>query len=819
MLVPPRQRDRHRPPWRGSRRRAIAAFALGILASAAVPGAAVASSTPGLAPFVPVRVLVAAGSNPLPLTDAEVRVVSSRRSGRPTTFAVGHTYGQGLALASPVRGRQIPQRFTVRTSGGFINGKRFRGSMMGEVNLASNGAAAPVIVNLATTLSAMYCRRHPKLATAACERRTAQLLDIPPGLNLGTDQLAEQYVSARKLIGEARHHGGLLGYLPRLVRKMNKRPQLGAPRFRAPASQAFVGEPLPGIARLRGPANSVLRGEAPLLTVGAGVAGFFGKLFEYANKAKGAVTLVNYIGDILGFAGSGESAAAKTSEELEEMNAALNKISSQLAELKAQIAELKAVMEQAAYSTIALDAAKNVEAIADATSSYQAVVQEATQISCGEYSTGASKRVRAESKCSSPVSPSEACTAAAEAANEGLHKACVHLGDLPLPPNASHYYSEAGSPAEARHSLIGEFIWEITQNNPFNDSDIQSLAADTIGVGGTDGIWQYGSSWLLREQSFLDTTDDKQLQGLVGYYLGAYAAGLTMRSAYYGFEQIPATTYESAIEHDLGDYLDLVGAAPSPLPAGTVIELNNGTMWSGQMGSIQTLANYKTLAAKGASITLPQQTDENGNIPNNAPGSRSPALANGETIANWAAADNEALGKLASAVPSSESNKANYLADEGVFSGQLLSNSSHAAIFAPREVFVWPSGMGLHVAGYEQEFGEVSINGKCTLPGGGCFAPTWASGEELETFDLASGNGMVKALGAGTGNVNWLHFPNCKLNNFKNAVQCEADYETHLPLAPGMTLPVLYDRTPVTTGKEPECYYYPPAGSSNACRA
>ncbi len=395
----------------------------------------------------------------------------------------------------------------------------------------------------------------------------------------------------------------------------------------------------------------------------------------------------------------------------------------------------------------------------------------------------------------------------------------MHLGDLPLPPNSSHYYSEAGSPAEARHSLIGEFIWEMTQNNPFNDSDIQSLAADTIGVGGTDGIWQYGSSWLLHEQPFLDTNDDKQMQGLVGYYLGAYAAGLTMRSAYYGFEQIPATTYESAIEHDLGDYVDLVGAAPSPLPAGTVIELNNGTMWSGQMGSIQSLANYKTLAAKGATITLPQQTDENGNIPDNAPGAHTPTLANGETITNWAAANNETLGKLASSVPSSESNKANYLADEDLFSGQLLSNSSHAALFSPREVFVWPSGMGLHVAGYEQEFGEVSLSGKCTLPSGGCYAPTWASGEELEAFDLASGSGMVKALGAGTGNVNWLHWPNCKINNFKNAVQCEADYERYLPLATGMTLPVLYDRTPVTTGKEPECYYYPPVGGSNACKA
>ena len=816
MLTSPRDRTR---PRLGRRALAIAALALCVVASAAAPAAAPAASLPGSISFVPVRVLVAAGSNPLPLTGATVRIVSARHGAHATTLAVGHSYGQGLALVAPVHGRQIPQRFTVRTSGGFINGRQFRGSMMGEVNLAGNGAAAPVIVNLATTLSAMYCERHPKLSTAACETRAAQLLDIPPGLNLGTDQLSEQYVDARKLIGEARHHGGLFRYLPKLVTKMNKRPSLGAPRFRSTGSQTFVAEPLPGIARLRGPANAVLRGEALPLTLGAGVSGFFGKLLEYANKTKGAITLVNYIGDILGFASSGESAAAKTAEELEEINAALNKISSQIAELKVQIAELKAVMEQAAYSTIALDAAKNVEAIADATSSYQAVVQEATQISCGEYSAGSSKRFRGESKCSNPVSPSEACTAAAESANEGLHKACVHLGDLPLPPNSSHYYSEAGSPAEARHSLIGEFIWEMTQNNPFNDSDIQSLAADTIGVGGTDGIWQYGSSWLLHEQPFLDTNDDKQLQGLVGYYLGAYAAGLTMRSAYYSFEQIPATTYESAIEHDLGDYVDLVGAAPSPLPAGTVIELNNGTMWSGQMGSIQSLANYKTLAAKGATITLPQQTDENGNIPNNAPEAHTPTLANGETITNWAAAGNETLGKLASSVPSSESNKANYLADEDLFSGQLLSNSSHAALFSPREVFVWPSGIGLHVAGYEDEFGEVSIYGKCTLPGGGCYAPTWASGEELEAFDLADGSGMVKALGAGTGNVNWLHWPDCKINNFKNAVQCEADYERYLPLATGMTLPVLYDRTPVTTGKEPECYYYPPAGGSNACKA
>ena len=131
--------------------------------------------------FVPVRVLVAAGSNPLPLTGATVRIVSARRGAHATTLAFGHSYGQGLALVAPVHGRQIPQRFTVRTSGGFINGRQFRGSMMGEVNLAGNGAAAPVIVNLATTLSAMYCERHPKLSTAACETRRRPALGHPAG--------------------------------------------------------------------------------------------------------------------------------------------------------------------------------------------------------------------------------------------------------------------------------------------------------------------------------------------------------------------------------------------------------------------------------------------------------------------------------------------------------------------------------------------------------------------------------------------------------------------------------------------------------------
>ena len=292
-----------------------------------------------------------------------------------------------------------------------------------------------------------------------------------------------------------------------------------------------------------------------------------------------------------------------------------------------------------------------------------------------------------------------------------------------------------------------------------------------------------------------------------------------MRSAYYSFEQIPATTYESAIEHDLGDYVDLVGAAPSPLPAGTVIELNNGTMWSGQMGSIQTLANYKTLAAKGATITLPQQTDENGNIPNNAPEAHTPTLANGETITHWAAASNETLGKLASSVPSSESNKANYLADEDLFSGQLLSNSSHAALFSPREVFVWPSGIGLHVAGLRRRiWGGLDLRQMHPFR-------RWVLRTHLgvgrRTGSLRPRRRQRHGQGAGggTGNVNWLHWPDCKINNFKNAVQCEADYERYSSCATGMTLPVLYDRTPVTTGKEPECYYYPPAGGSNACKA
>ena len=60
------------------------------------------------------------------------------------------------------------------------------------------------------------------------------------------------------------------------------------------------------------------------------------------------------------------------------------------------MAKTKAVMEQAAYSTIALDAAKNVEAIADATSSYQAVVQEATQIRLRGILGGLLEAVRSE---------------------------------------------------------------------------------------------------------------------------------------------------------------------------------------------------------------------------------------------------------------------------------------------------------------------------------------------------------------------------------------------------------------------------------------
>ena len=97
MLVSPRDRTR---PRLFRRAPAVAALALCVAASAAAPAVASAASAPGSISFVPVRVLVAAGPNPLPLTGATVRIVSARRGAHVTTLAVGHSYGQGLALVA-----------------------------------------------------------------------------------------------------------------------------------------------------------------------------------------------------------------------------------------------------------------------------------------------------------------------------------------------------------------------------------------------------------------------------------------------------------------------------------------------------------------------------------------------------------------------------------------------------------------------------------------------------------------------------------------------------------------------------------------------
>jgi len=773
---------------------------------------------PAVRPYVPVQVLVADGAKPLPLVGARVRVWQIR-AGHGHPIAVGHTYSRGLALVEALPGHTIPREFLVQVTGGFINGARFGGTLYAREDAYHQGQPRSVIVNLPTTLAAMYCRRHPRLTTPACEQRTSAFLDLNrfgAGGDLSTHLVGDLALDGRKLLHAAARSGGLGRYLAKLVTGMSgphPRPAKmfhdslqstealapspsshSSPKHGARGARAHIASPRAHTASLIG-----FLTESPEL---------FKKIAKYGEVLRGGVSFVKGITEFINLV---NGTSRKTQEDLNEikrslsqMEASLAVIHEQLKTLEESVVSLGSEAKHSEYSAYALAVVNDVNAVYNNLSPFEAVVKQAAQITCGDYAPGANLE---KASCADPRSPGERCTMQAEEHNEELRSACVHLGDLPI-VERQHFYSEE-APQAARESLIGDFINHLTKEDGLNDSDVETIAdaaagGPSVGGGESEGIWQADSAWLVKQHRFLGRTVDRKLQKVVHFYLFAYITGMVMRGYYYSFEQLPETTSASAEARLLEDLRDLEAAAPSPLPRGTFIDTDTGLMWSGQLGSVASQSTYSGLVNAGPAISLPYQPNEQGNEPNAAPGAPTPTLANREVIKNWAAAGNEQLEKLMKGANLTD------LVSEKLFAGQIVSNSSSGWIHAQ-----WPSGVNVTLSHEEGDTlaGFYPCQG-LESSGGECLAPVWAAGESLGMFDLHSGEGVSAHVHL-SGTNNW--WGSLAMYTGTEPNEAEEDTPFIVPAFIGtVQLPVLYYREPPTTGSAAECYYY---SGGDGCKA
>ena len=751
----------------------------------------------GYRPFVAVQVLIADGAHPLPVVGAHVRIVPLSGGGRET-IAAGRTYSRGLALVEARPGRAIPTRFQVRVSGGFVHGGRFKGTLYSREDSYSSARPETIVVNLATTLAAMYCARHPRLTTTSCEARTSWFLQLGrfgAGGDLSTQFAGDRALDGRMVLRAARRAGGLTHLLGALSAEM------GTPRARS--TSEFHARSLPSGTRAlsglkrrsshsrgrargghRGMAHAAVFPEEPLEDVS-----MFKEVLGFAEKASGAIKLVKSFSELFNLV-SGNNAKAQA--ELTEVHKGIVELQESITEMRAELKALSQAMKNfetevrhGEYSQLAAAAAEQVQRVYANVSAYEAVTNEAAQIACGDYSTAASAE---HPSCKDPEAPSRVCS---KPASTELRKACVHLGDLPVPAE-QRFYTEPGAPKAAKDSLIGNFVRHISGEDRLEGSDVTTLANKIAGglggdAPGAEGIWQAGSAWFAEKTPLLSTATDSQIQHLVTYYLSAYTAGMVMVAYYDAFNQIPESTYESEVEAMLAGFKDLAAAAPQKLPAGTFIDTHTGLMWSGQLGSVTAQPTYMNLLYGGEDIQLPFESETGGNRPNNATGAPTPKLANGKIINTWRAADYEQLEGLITDAP------LHTLIKEGLFAGQVLSNT-------------WPAGLTFNSwqQGGVQEFSKSAC--ASVEETAGCVAPTWAAGEgQTGMFDLHSGKGMGSYISI-NGNNNWWD----PAASYEGEEPNEAEEETPfvIPSFIGtVDLPVLYNREAPSESAE-ECYYY-----------
>jgi hypothetical protein len=495
-------------------------------------------------------------------------------------------------------------------------------------------------------------------------------------------------------------------------------------------------------------------------------------------------------------------------EQLANINSTLNQIQAELADIETEMSEILSLLEKQQFANRVEDTTDPVNRISDAVGSYQAVLAAAAQISCRDASTPT---------CADPQSPAAVC---ASVNAQTLQQQCIALGDLPIPPGQAENFYTDNPPAAATNSLIGQFIWQITKNDPWDDSTVQTLANNvggqvTEGQPPPDGVWQDGSAFYAGQQPyFLGTTTDQDIQYLASYYFSIFAEGLTMRSAYYGFDDVPESTYKSPVTRSLKDYFDLVMGAPAALPAGTFIDTavskgstppnNNGLMWSGQLGSIASTYAYGRLINQKASVTLPYSGAQPGDRANNAPGAQTPVLPDGQTPHDWAAATNAQLSQLISDTPPGPST--NTLVP-GYFAGQILDNSTYGGT-----TIGWASGQAFDLAPQIQATNTspgldvIDAPIRC-YPVSSCQLFTWAWGAPWGVTDLNTGENpnFSPSLQPDTTN-NWWTNQQCP---DISSQQCTFG-QTYPGIINNWQLPVLYLRTPVGAGqgRGSECYFY-----------
>jgi hypothetical protein len=761
---------------------ALAGVALAVLA---VPVQARSNPRRAFA-FVPIRVWIAGGTNPIPVVNATVQVRAPGTRGK--LLGTGTTHSRGIAIV--VASAQWPTRFNVYATGGWIGKQRFRGQL--EAQVVHGTRSILQVINPVTTLSAMYCAKHGKLRPAQCDTRVARFLSIPKGIDLGEVADGQQF-NGNIFLDIARRRGGLAKYFTSLVNKLDRGQATVTFALHQKSARSLrpAGKAWPGV-------------------------GDSGGWLSFLEDASTTGDVVQQLFDII--SGSAEAA------ELANIDSALTQINAQLAALQAELAQLQQQLNQDTFSLLVEGAAPYASPINNTVGDFNAVVDEAAQIGCGNYGKQPTK------PCASPQSPAQVCTAAAEAANGALQAACVAFGDLPIPAGSVKFYEGPNAPPAAINSLVGVFISDVVENDRFDDSDLTTLADDfggqlAGGVSSAYGVLQQGSSLIGQQSPFFGSSQSQQVQALDAYYCNAVVAGLTMRAAYYGFENV---TSGSGLSAALTAENDLYKTSPNALPAGTFIDTSPYTMWSGQLGGVMSAPIYAGQVHIGASVYLPLDT-HSGYTPNNEPGAQPPTLS-GKPINNWSAAQLSQLQTLYGGVPGGHSGT-----DADYFTGGqtplmwpgLINNgvwdasSFHTGIRYYEESS--PKGMSFQQT---PDYGYICGHGdECQLPvldvvgctatgNGNCAEPAWSWGSPYGfPYDVNNGVQMETAADWPVWK-NWNSDPTyCVDENFFS--HC-TESRAYPGIMNHLFLPVLYFRPPTAS----ECYYWPEAGSpsgSNGC--
>jgi hypothetical protein len=730
--------------------------------------------------------------------------VTLRADGR--TVAVGRSYSSGLAVIS---GAAIPARFELRTTGGWIGKRRFSGHLVVSVTGYRRGST--VVIDPATTLSTRLCRDLGSNSVRRCDARVRAFLDLPRGTDLGEGLASDSLFDGRRFLHIARRHGGVAPFLVDLERRL-LRDRRGHYGFRHGQSGHSVHRHSPATGSRRG------RGIG-----GPSASDWIGLVTGVAGNLEDPVGLV---GTVLGFI-AGQDQSDELDQTLRSMQAELTDIQGQLAGLQAEVSALPGIIDQDSYSNLAGQAAPEVNAIHDAQSSFLAVLDNAVEIGCGEFTASPSQPPVA---CADPKSPAEVCTAAAEAADASLKSACITFGDLPLPAGAQEFYT-INAPAAAQTSLIGEFINEIQQGNKLDDADLEGLANQLGGkLGGGSGpalgLMQLAARHYATGPWFT-TADSQALLNTYDYYYNALLSGATMRIAYYAFDGIPSTTYTSPVQTTLDDLRQLNVAAPQPLPAGTFIATSSYSMWSDQIGAIDDQAQYLSQVKLGATLTLPTA---NSNEPASATSNpQILTLPNGSPASNWSVAQFSDLKALYGHLSlTAGQTPGDYLTESladskddapGVWPG-LLSNGvwdapgyqtpDHQAVESPDERGL--SFVGVVSDSHSSAIPHLELT-PCKPAGNpACPEPTWATGTGSGVYDL--NNGQEPPAPQEIGPKTLEAFVNWSRDNGNCGGYHPYCLHTFPQIVGFLRLPVLFERTPADDATE--CYYWPASGEPTA---